>query len=152
MTVSRTKPKSGSPLIRNVDLSGQVLVAFPSGTFRIEFSVNKDFMTSKTIQAIHQDALASARTAEAAFFSDFGETFYCGFAWVEVKVRSNSTLGKALQSIGFTKSYSSRGTLMLWNPAGSSSQSMDLKEAGAMAYARSLRADGIQAYSASRAD
>jgi hypothetical protein len=55
-----------------------------------------------------------------------------------------------LKQLGFRKEYT--GGLSLWNPGGSFTQSMDIKEAGAEAYADTLRKFGIDAYMASRAD
>jgi hypothetical protein len=108
-------------------------------------------MTDLNISDIHVEATQAARQAESDFISKHGEPWYCGFAWVDVYgVRSNSKLGKALQSIGFRKSYTK--SLQLWNPGGSMTQSMDIKETGARAYADVLRKYGIQAYMGSRAD
>jgi hypothetical protein len=76
---------------------------------------------------------------------------YCGFAWVDVKVRSNSKLGKALQDVGFRKSWQG-GYLQLWDPAQHRGQSMDCKEVGAQAYADVFQAYGIEMYMGSRAD
>ena len=77
---------------------------------------------------------------------------YCGFAWVDVAVtRTNSKLAKALESVGFRKSYRAK-TMTLWDPAQHRGQSMDCKEVGAQAYAEVLRANGIQASMGSRAD
>lgn len=107
--------------------------------------------TDLNVADIHVEALQAAKKAESDFIAQYGEPFYCGFAWVEVKVRSNSKLGKALQAVGFRKSWQS-GVLQLWNPGGSMTQSMDIKESGARAYADILRKHGIQAYMGSRAD
>jgi hypothetical protein len=52
--------------------------------------------------------------------------------------------------VGFRKSY--WGGLDLWNPGGSGTQSMDVKETGARAYAETLEKFGIKAYMMSRAD
>src|SRR5210317_1040491 len=74
------------------------------------------------IQMIHAEATSAAKAAVARFLdtwkantggNQYGEPMYCGFAWVDVKVRSNSKLGKALQSVGFKKSWQS-GYLQLW--------------------------------------
>lgn len=109
---------------------------------------------------IHTQATQAAREAVRKFLDEwtektggnqYGEPMYCGFAWVDVKERSNSKLGKALQAAGFRKSYQS-GVLQLWDPAQHRGQSMDAKEVGAQAYADVLRANGIQAYMGSRAD
>lgn len=108
-------------------------------------------ITETQVLDIHVEATEAARKAESDFISQYGEPFYCGFAWVDVYgVRSNSKLGKALQKIGFRKSYTK--SLQLWNPGGSMTQSMDIKETGARAYANILRKYGIEAYMGSRAD
>ena len=112
------------------------------------------------IQEIHTTATQAARSAVQKFLdewthktggNDYGEPMYCGFAWVDVKTRSNSKVGKALQECGFRKSYQA-GYLQLWDPAQHRGQSMDAKEVGAQAYAEVLRANGIEAYMGSRAD
>ena len=103
----------------------------------------------------HTKALAAAEQAARAFADkhmngkDGGA---CGFAWVDVyKVRSNSKLGKALQTVGFRKSYT--GTLQLWNKWWPG-QSIDAAEHGATAYAITLKQElGIEnCYSGSRLD
>jgi hypothetical protein len=108
-------------------------------------------ITETQVLDIHVEAIEAARKAESDFIAQYGEPFYCGFAWVDVKVRSNSKLGKALQAVGFRKSWQG-GILQLWNPGGSMTQSMDIKETGARAYANILRKHGIEAYMGSRAD
>jgi len=102
------------------------------------------------IESIHNTALAAARKAEADFIARHGEPGYCGFAWVKVPVKASTRLGRALKTVGFKKSYS--GGLDFWNPGGSYTQSMDIKEVGAQAYANTLRQHGIEAYMQSRAD
>jgi hypothetical protein len=109
---------------------------------------------------IHTEATSAAKAAIAKFLDDwnsktggneYGEPMYCGFAWVDVKERSNSKLGKALQAVGFSKSYQS-GVLQLWDPAQHRGQSMDCKEVGAQAYAEVFRSYGVQMHMGSRAD
>jgi hypothetical protein len=102
------------------------------------------------IESIHNTALAAARKAETDFIARHGEMAYCGFAWVKVKEKASTRLGRALKTVGFKKSYS--GGLDFWNPGGSFTQSMDVKEAGASAYAEILKQHGIEAYMQSRAD
>ena len=104
------------------------------------------------VQNACNEAAIQARTAAKAFYDTHGEHDACGFAWVDVYgVRSNSRLGKTLQSFGFRKDYS--GSLQLWNPSGSATQSVNIKEAGAAAYAEVLtRKLGIRAYAGSRLD
>ena len=112
------------------------------------------------IQMIHTEATSAAKAAIAKFLDEwnsksggnqYGEPMYCGFAWVDVKVRSNSKLGKALQAVGFRKSWQG-GVLQLWDPAQHRGQSMDCKEIGAQAYADTFRNYGIEMYMGSRAD
>ena len=113
------------------------------------------------LQNIHTEATQAARNAVSDFLNDweaktggnqYGEPMYCGFAWVDVAVtRTNSKLAKALEAVGFRKSYRAK-TMTLWDPANHAGQSMDCKEVGAQAYAQVLRANGIEAYMGSRAD
>ena len=115
----------------------------------------------QNILDIHTEATQSAKNAVSAFLTDwtnktggneYGEPMYCGFAWVDVAVtRTNSREAKALESIGFRKSYRPK-TMTLWDPAKHNGQSMDCKEVGAQAYAEVLRKYGYKAYMGSRAD
>ena len=104
------------------------------------------------VQDACNEAAIQARTAAKAFFQQHGDHDACGFAWVDVLgVRSNSRLGKTLQSFGFRKSYT--GSLQLWNPSQAGSQSISILEAGAEAYAKVLTEKlGIKAYAGSRLD
>lgn len=104
---------------------------------------------------IYNTAKEAAIKAEKDFIAKHGEPFYCGFAWVNVKTaKGNTKIGKAqiaeLQANGFRKSYS--GGMDLWTTGAYNGQSMDIKEAGARAYAEVLRANGMTAYMMSRAD
>lgn len=94
---------------------------------------NLDLVQDACNEAAHQ-----ARTAAKAFLQAHGDRDCCGFAWVNVwGVRSNSKLGKALQAAGFRKDYT--GSLQLWNPSKFPTQSLNVLEAGAEAYAQVLR-------------
>ena len=104
----------------------------------------------ENIESIHNTAIAAAQKAESDFLARHGEPGYCGFAWVKVPVKASTRLGRALKTVGFKKSYS--GGLDFWNPGGSFTQSMDIKEVGAQAYADTLKKFGIEAYMMSRAD
>lgn len=89
------------------------------------------------VQDACNEATLAARTAAKDFYNKYGDRDACGFAWVDVYgVRSNSRLGKTLQSFGFRKSYT--GSLQLWNPSGAMVQSVSVLEAGAEAYAKVL--------------
>jgi len=90
------------------------------------------------VQAACEEASLEARKAAKAFYDAHGDRDCCGFAWVNVwGVRSNSRLGKTLQSYGFRKDYT--GSLQLWNPSKAGVQSISVLEAGAEAYARVLK-------------
>lgn len=104
------------------------------------------------VQSACDEAIIQARTAAKAYFDQHGDRDACGFAWVNVwGVRSNSRLGKTLQSYGFRKSYD--GSLQLWNPSGAGTQSISVLEAGAEAYAKVLTDKlAIRAYAGSRLD
>jgi hypothetical protein len=106
--------------------------------------------TLEQVRAIHLEATMAAKAAEQSFIAKHGEPGYCGFAWVNVPVKASTKLGRALKEVGFRKSY--YGGLDLWNPGGSFTQSMDIKEHGAVAYARTLVQYGIDAHMSSRAD
>jgi hypothetical protein len=107
---------------------------------------------ARLVQDACNEAGIQARTASKAFFDRHGDRDACGFAWVDVYgVRSNSRLGKTLQSFGFRKSYT--GSLQLWNPSGAGTQSISILEAGAEAYAKVITEKlGVKAYAGSRLD
>ena len=112
------------------------------------------------LQCIMAEAKASAAIAAQSYLDDwnastggnqYGEPMYCGFAWVNIYgVKGNTKLGRAMKQAGYTKSYD--GSIQIYNPAGYGGQSMDVKEAGAQAYAEVLRQYGFKAYMGSRAD
>jgi hypothetical protein len=107
----------------------------------------------EAVQDACNEAAMQARTAAKEMYSKIGERDACGFAWVNIYgVRSNSKLGKALQSVGFRKDYT--GSLQLWNPSGHHTQSISVKEAGADAYAEVIKQKlGLdKVYSGSRMD
>ncbi len=83
--------------------------------------------------------------------NQYDEPMYCGFAWVSIHgVKGSTKLGKAFKVHGFKKGYPTG--LQKWNPAGYNGQSMEVKEAGAEAYAKVLQSFGLNATSNSRAD
>jgi len=122
--------------------------------------------TTQDTQVISTKAKAAAVAQQAAFLAhwnnstggnEYGEPMYCGFAWVTVypEHKGNTKLGKGerrvLESMGFKKDWTGKAW-QLWNPTGYHGQSMDVKEAGAQAYAEVLRQYGFKAYMGSRAD
>jgi hypothetical protein len=98
----------------------------------------KEAFNAAAVQDACNAAAMAARQAAKAFYDQHGDRDACGFAWVDVYgVRSNSRLGRTLQSYGFSKSYT--GSLQLWNPSKAGTQSISILEAGADAYAAVLR-------------
>ena len=97
----------------------------------------KDFNLEAVQDALNEAGI-QARTAAKEALQKYGDRDACGFAWVNVYgVRSNSKLGKALQAAGFRKDYT--GSLQMWNPSKAGVQSLNILEAGAVAYAQVLR-------------
>jgi hypothetical protein len=98
----------------------------------------KNFNAEAVQDACNAAEMAARVAAKEAHVKYGGDRGACGFAWVNVYgVRSNSRLGKTLQSYGFRKDYT--GALCLWNPSKAGVQSVDILEAGADAYAKVLR-------------
>jgi hypothetical protein len=87
---------------------------------------------------IHQEALKAAEQACADFESNhpnFRDA--CGFSWVDCFEKGNTKMGKSFVRVGFSKSYT--GGYTLWNPGGTNSQSISLKEAGTQAYVETVK-------------
>lgn len=108
----------------------------------------------KPFAEIHAEAIKAAREAATKFFKERlngVDQYACGFAWVKIpNVKLSTKVGKEIAKSGFSKSYT--GGVELWNPSGMSVQNIDVKEAGADAYAAVLRSYGINAYAQSRLD
>lgn len=99
---------------------------------------------------ILEKAFATARNAAETVRAKYGERPYCGFAWVIVKP-ANSKLAKILKErYGASKHHA--GGMMVYNPSGLATQSMEIKEEGAYAFAAVLMEAGYRAYAESRAD
>lgn len=114
-------------------------------------TATKDFNPADVQDALNEASIQAVK-ASRAMYQRYGDWGSCGFASVKVYgVRSNSRLGKMLQSAGFYRSYD--GGLKLHNPSQMMVQSVAVTEAGAEAYAQVLcdRLD-IRAYSESRLD
>jgi hypothetical protein len=106
-------------------------------------------ITADIIQAGKQLAEVASQQELTKWGGDRG---CCGFAWVEVFVdRTNSKQAKELLKAGFRKDYKPK-CLTMWNPGGLPVQNIDIKEAGAYAYANFLSALGLKAYAGSRLD
>ena len=105
-----------------------------------------------TIEKVKNEAELAANEAQSHYLNVHGEDAYCGFGWVTVMVsRTNSREAKALEKMGFKKSWQRR-RMDMWKPGAYNGQSMTIHELGATAYAEVLTKYGFKAYSNSRAD
>jgi len=110
------------------------------------------------IMFIHAEAVAAAKDAVKEEVAKWTERYgsaevagACGFAWVNVYgVKLSTKIGKEFKDIGFDKAYN--GGIQLWNPSGYNGQNVDVKEAGASAYAKVFEKYGYKAYAGSRMD
>lgn len=109
---------------------------------------------SKPFSEIHAEATEAASAAAANLLNTmYGgkDNYPCGFAWVIVEgVKLSTKVGKEFAKEGFSKSYY-KG-IEIWNPSKSNVQNMDVKYAGACAYASVLKKYGIKAYAQERLD
>ena len=101
--------------------------------------------------------LTKAQVAAEQAASQFEDTHFpnggwgaCGFAWVDIPVKGNTKLGRALKAAGVSKHW--KLGFQLWNPSKYPTQNVDTLEAGAQAAARVLEGYGITAYAGSRLD
>lgn len=110
------------------------------------------------ISFIHAEAVAAAKSAAADEAARWTEKFgspevagACGFAWVNVyKVKLSTKVGKEFEAVGFRKSY--HKGIEIYNPAGYVGQNVNIKYAGAKAYADVFKKYGFDAYAADRLD
>ena len=125
-----------------------------------------DTLTTQDNTLLVDTAKKAAEQAQAKFLAEwtantggneYGEPMYCGFAWVTItpEHKGNTRLGKlerrVIEAMRFRKDWTGKA-YQLWNCTGYAGQSMDVKEAGAQAYADVLRTAGFKAYMGSRAD
>ena len=102
---------------------------------------------------LHQKAKDAAYKSSQAIYEKMGfkDNYPCGFAWVQVfGVKLSTKEGREFARLGFRKSYN--GGIELHNPGSLLVQNVDVKMAGAEAYAEVLRATGYKAYALDRLD
>ena len=110
----------------------------------------------KTPKEIFAEAKASAESAVDEFVEKHGEPMYCGFANVLIRpARGEFVKWLKSNDIGSNGVYG--GWYVPWHKISeghdnSHTQSMDIKEVGADAFADDLEKYGIKAYMQSRAD
>lgn len=108
-------------------------------------------MSKQDLNAIIDEAFAAAKVAsDAAFTRIGGDKYPCGFAWVNISP-GTSAIARELKKRGDArKSYS--GGVDVWNPGKSFVQNVDIKYAGARAFADVLQKYGVKAYAMDRLD
>ena len=106
--------------------------------------------TDQQLEAISKEAFEAARKASSEFIEKRGEMLYCGFAWVNIRPGNCQIANYLKKNKLGDKSYA--GGVDVWNPSMHGTQSMDVKEAGAEAFAEVLQKYGFNAYMCSRAD
>ena len=109
--------------------------------------------TATQVKSIIAEATAAAEIAAEGYETKYfpnGGWGACGFAWVDIPVKGNTKLGRALKAAGVSKHW--RSGFQLWNPSKYPTQNVDTLEAGARAAAQVLKDAGITAYAGSRLD
>ena len=109
--------------------------------------------TNEQLDTILVQAYTAAIKAGKSKYDEMGgDRYACGFAWVDIYgIRANSKLGKQLSGFGIKKD-AWKKAFSVWDPAGLNVQNIDIKEAGADAFARVLESYGFKAYAGSRLD
>lgn len=109
-------------------------------------------LTPSQYDKIIYDAFIVAKHAEDLFRSRYGEPMYCGFAWVHIDDARDPFVKYFRSKFPDAGHHGHPKGWDIWNPGGSYTQSMEVKEQGAEAFAKVLRDAGINAYAQSRAD
>jgi hypothetical protein len=113
---------------------------------------NMTTLDTTTIEAAVMQAFEAAKEASRKEYDRLGgDSMSCGFAWVTVKP-GTSKVARYLKAIGEGKA-AYGGGIQIWNPGKLNVQNIDIKEEGAYAFARVLRAKlGIKVIVDSRLD
>lgn len=115
-------------------------------------------MTITELKNILVEAQQQAAAASMAEYTKYGTDHVgaCGFAWVNIyehngtAIKGNTKLGKLLKTAGVRQDYTR--AFQVWGGEWYNGQSIDIKEAGARAYADVLKRYGFTAYAGSRLD
>lgn len=106
----------------------------------------------KPIKKLVEEAFNKAAEATNKIVLENPGIWYpCGFAWVRLKP-ARSKLAQYLKDAGLGQTDSYAGGIVVYNPSRNSTQWMDAKVAGAVAFANHLRAAGFNAIAESRID
>lgn len=98
-----------------------------------------------------EKAFESARQASQKKYQEIGgDQLMCGFAWTTIKPGTSRIARLLKERYDAHKDY--YGGISVWNPGGLNVQNIDIKEAGARAFAEILQSNGVKAYHYSRLD
>jgi len=113
--------------------------------------MNINDYTLEDLINIKDQALARAKAASLTYLDENGEDPLCGFAWVNIYgIKGSTKLGRKMKEAGFEKDYS--GAYSIWNPSGLGTQSISVKEAGALEAAKVFRQANFNCFAGSRLD
>lgn len=113
--------------------------------------MNINDYTLEDLINLKDQALARAKAASLAYLEENGEDPLCGFAWVNIYgIKGSTKLGRKMKKAGFEKDYS--GAYSIWNPSGLGTQSISVKEAGALEAAKVFRQANFNCFAGSRLD
>lgn len=110
--------------------------------------------TVNMLASIMNEAQTEAYKAADQFFKEkLGgvDQYACGFAWVNIYVKGNTKLGRAMKAAGYKRNDYEK-CFQIWNPSRYGCQNVDTLEAGARAAAQVFKKYGIDAYAGSRLD
>ena len=115
-------------------------------------------MNIQELKNILVEAQQQAAAASMVEYNKYGTDHVgaCGFAWVNIykhngtAIKGNTKLGKLLKAAGVRQDYTR--AFQVWGGEWYNGQSIDIKEAGARAYADVLKRYGFEAYAGSRLD
>ena len=111
-------------------------------------------LTDIEVEAIIKAAVAEASRHSKAYLEQHllgVDNYPCGFAWVNIKpARGQFVKVMKKMKLGRTDDY--YGGYTVWNPSEWNGQNMDVKEAGARAFAAELRKHGLKCSVATRLD
>lgn len=97
--------------------------------------------TDEQLTSVIEAAFIAASDAAAKHKVAYGDRDACGFAWVIVKP-GTSKLARILKN-KYKASSSYQGGIRVWNPSKSSTQSVGILKAGAVAFAKVLNDAGF---------
>ncbi len=105
---------------------------------------------SKDFTSVYIKALDAAKLAYDNHIKEYGEGFMCGFAWVHFE-NGRAPFVNWLKKNNLGSKHWRKGYI-LWNPAKCGTQSIDVLESSARAFANVLRENGIDCNAQSRLD